>query len=86
MHAGLGQLQGNFLVEDCRHGGDSHVDALLNELLDGIANLQPTGNVVGVSKGVSDGDKVNTLKLADNACVVTAHHAQPNKASAQICH
>ncbi len=32
------------------------------------------------------GDEVNTLKLADNACVVTAHHAQPNEASAQICH
>ncbi|GGJ08402.1 hypothetical protein GCM10010052_02400 [Paenarthrobacter histidinolovorans] len=86
MHAGLSQLQGNFFVKDRRHGGNRHVDALFDELLDGIANLQATGNVVGVSKRISDGDKVNTLKLADNACVVTTHHSKPDEASAQICH
>jgi hypothetical protein len=86
VHTGVSKLQSNFLMQDCRHSCDSHVDALLDELLDGTADFQATGYVVWIPKGIGNGNKVNTVELADNACVVTAHHAEPDEASAQICH
>ncbi|MNI93494.1 hypothetical protein D3C73_1514600 [compost metagenome] len=68
------------------HCGHSHVNALLDELFNGAANLKSVGYVVGVTEGVSDGHEVDAFKLSNDAGMVSAHHPQSNEACTQICH
>ena len=86
MDAGLGQGQADRLVVDRRDGHHAVVDAGGDELLDAVQQRDTAGDAVLVTAGVGDGHEVNALEPAQDPSVVTAHHAQPDQAGAQVRH
>jgi len=82
--AGLGQSQAARLVVDRRHGDHAVVDAHSEKLLDAAQQRKTAGDAVLVTAGLDDGDEVDAIERAQDATVVTTHHAKPDQAGAQV--
>jgi hypothetical protein len=86
VHACGGQLESSVEMRFGRKRNDTHVDAVLNELIDRVEDWQAARCVEPVTELVGRTYQFDIVHGLQNAGVIFAHHPEAGKTGTKLCH